>query len=444
MARLLSEGGAPASVVEPTVGVGAFLVAASRAFPAAKLVGLDVDATHLDECRRVLPQAELEEADVFAFEFDALAARLPEPVLLIGNPPWVTSSAMPRLGGSNLPQKTRVEGTSGLEARTGKANFDVAEWILVRLLRAFEGKRFRGAFLIKTQVARRLMERAERERLPLGTARIVQVDARAAFGAAVDACLFVFDGSTGGAAIDAEVFDSMDASEPSRRIGLRDGMLVSNLEAYDRARPYLGFAEPCFRSGVKHDCATVLELEVRDGGMWNGLGEPVDVEPEVLHPLVKGGDLEAASPRQRMLLLPQTSLGESEEALAHRAPRAHAYLSAHAEKFARRGSSIYRGRPRFAVFGLGPYSFAPYKVAIFGLGKKPRFHLLSPRDGRVVMLDDTAYFMPFDDEEHAREALGLLESPRARDVIEAFFFRDAKRPITKGLLMRLELAKLRG
>ena len=49
------------------------------------------------------------------------------------------------------------------------------------------------------------------------------------------------------------------------------------------------------------------------------------------------------------------------------APRLWSYLQAHAGSFTNRKSSIYRGQPPFALFGIGPYSFAPFKVAIGGL-----------------------------------------------------------------------------
>lgn len=442
LAWLQARGVRAASVLEPTAGAGAFLEAAASAFPSAALHGIELDADHLASCARSVPRATLDRADVFAYDFDALASSLPEPVLLLGNPPWVTNAAMPRLGGDNLPPKSTPSGVSGLDARTGKANFDVAEWILARLFRAFAGKRFTAAFLVKTQVARRLLVRASSEGWALGAASLVPIDARVAFGATVDACLFVVASSEQTTGADASVFAGLSTREPTHRIGVRDGMLVADLDAHERAQPFLGTARPEFRSGIKHDCAPVLELLVRPEGLSNGLGERVDVEPEVLFPLIKGGDLDASDPPERMLLLPQTSLGDDERRLAERAPRALAYLERHRARFERRASSIYRGRPTFAVFGLGAYTFAPYKVAIFGLGKRPRFHLLAPRDGRPVVLDDTAYFMSFDTEAEAAAALRALDSPEARDVLAAFFFADAKRPITKQLLMRFDLDRL--
>ena len=63
-------------------------------------------------------------------------------------------------------------------------------------------------------------------------------------------------------------------------------------------------------------------------------------------------------------------------ALATSAEAAWAYLRAHSEAFARRKSSVYRGRPEFAMFGVGPYSFSAWKVAVSGLHKAPVFHVV--------------------------------------------------------------------
>jgi len=94
------------------------------------------------------------------------------------------------------------------------------------------------------------------------------------------------------------------------------------------------------------------------------------------------------------------------------------------------------------VFGIGPYAFAPYKVAVSGLYKRCQFTLIGPHDGRPVMLDDTCYFLPFDDEQAARRAQRALMTSLARDFFQARVFWDAKRPITKSLLQTLNLEAL--
>jgi len=95
-----------------------------------------------------------------------------------------------------------------------------------------------------------------------------------------------------------------------------------------------------------------------------------------------------------------------------------------------------------AVFGVGPYSFATWKVAISGLYKRLRFRVLGPVAGQPHVLDDTGYSLPCRSESEARFLLKLLESEPAQEFFAARVFWDAKRPITIGLLGQLDLAKL--
>jgi hypothetical protein len=84
----------------------------------------------------------------------------------------------------------------------------------------------------------------------------------------------------------------------------------------------------------------------------------------------------------------------SPEDLQRSAPKAWQYLLANGAVLAKRGSSIYRNRPRFSIFGVGEYSFSPWKVAISGLYKKLEFVEVPPFRDRPVVLDDTCYFFP--------------------------------------------------
>jgi hypothetical protein len=186
-----------------------------------------------------------------------------------------------------------------------------------------------------------------------------------------------------------------------------------------------------------------MELRREGGRLTNGLGEPVDLEPELLYPLLKGSDLanDRAADR-RFVVVTQRRLGEDTSGLRERAPRAWAYLHAHRERFAARKSAIYEGQPAFALFGVGDYTFAPYKVAICGLYKRLAFALVPPHEGRPVVLDDTCYFLPCRSAGEARRLHGALTSPAARAFFEARVFWDAKRPINKALLQSLSLAAL--
>jgi hypothetical protein len=200
-----------------------------------------------------------------------------------------------------------------------------------------------------------------------------------------------------------------------------------------------------WRQGLKHDAAAVMEL-ARDGDagtLRNRLGEPVDVEPEYVYPLLKGADLAGPPRRPRLaVIVTQAKIGQDTRRLEATAPRLWAYLRAHDAAFAGRRSSIYRGQPPFAMFGVGPYSFSPYKVAVSGLHKAPSFRAVGPDGGRPVMLDDTGYFLPCRSPEQAAMLAALLNDPEALGLVGALTFRDAKRPITKALLQRIDLSAL--
>jgi len=107
-----------------------------------------------------------------------------------------------------------------------------------------------------------------------------------------------------------------------------------------------------------------------------------------------------------------------------------------------RKSSIYRNRPRFSVFGIGPYSFAPWKIAISGLYKKISFVVVPPCNERPVMVDDTCYSIPCQSRDEAELLFDLLSSDDALEFINSLVFTDAKRPITIDVLRRLSFVEL--
>lgn len=435
---------APSVVLEPTCGEGSFLVAATEHFPDASLVGYEINETYAATARKRLPMhARVEVADFFLVEWERRFAELPQPILVTGNPPWVTNATLGGLGSENLPEKRNFKGLTGYEALTGKSNFDVSEWMLLRLLEALQGKQATVGFLCKTAVARRVIEFAALKRWDVGPGGMWRIDAMRHFHAAVDAVLFVC--KVGGAQTDGEwpVFASIDARAPSSKLRVVDGVVVADAERLARTSHLAGRCEPEWRSGLKHDCSRVMELELDQSGWRNGLGEVVDVEDDLLFPLLKSSDVANGAPRRkRAVIVPQRALGEDTARLEAAAPRAWKYLKSHRELLRARKSSIYRGQPDFAVFGVGPYSFAPWKVAISGLYKRCEFTLLGPIDGKPVVLDDTCYFLPFASEEEATTARDALRSAVAQDFFAARIFWDAKRPVNKAILQQLDLSAL--
>ena len=142
------------------------------------------------------------------------------------------------------------------------------------------------------------------------------------------------------------------------------------------------------------------------------------------------------------MIVPQDAIGEDTTWLKQANPQLWKYLSSHSDSFNARRSVIYKGKPPFSIFGVGGYSFKPYKVAMSGLYKSSHFSLLLPVNGKPVMLDDTCYLLGFDRLGEAAVALGLLNSPPVQDFLKSIVFSDSKRPYTKDVLMRIDLHKV--
>jgi hypothetical protein len=142
------------------------------------------------------------------------------------------------------------------------------------------------------------------------------------------------------------------------------------------------------------------------------------------------------------MLVTQRSVGAETAMIRAVAPKTWDYLVAHGQSLDARASSIYKNRPRFSVFGVGDYTFSPWKVAISGFYKKFEFAKVGTVDGRPTVLDDTCYFVPCQSESEAELLKSLLNSEVARQFYSAYTFWDAKRPITVSTLSRLDITSL--
>lgn len=298
--------------------------------------------------------------------------------------------------------------------------------------------------LCKTAVARKMLMHAWRNNVSLKRADIVLIDAGENFGAAVDACFLVCQSLPKAHSRDCSVYESISAKKAAHEIGYRDGKLIAEVPLYDRWKHLQGNEVYKWRSGVKHDCSKVMELH-REGPRYrNGLNELVELEDEYMFPMLKSSDIangRTGEPR-RFMLVTQRKIGEDTGSIENRAPKTWRYLQSHAEALDRRASTIYKTRPQFSIFGVGPYSFAPWKVAISGFYKKLVFKVVGSVDKKPIVLDDTVYFIPCETKGEAEYLAALLNSSVADEFFRAFIFWDSKRPITVDVLRRLDIAAL--
>ncbi len=439
----------PASILEPTCGIGAFLQAALETFPhVRRILGLEINPHYVSKAQEVClsiasqTRVEIHQADFFLTDWPAIMATLPEPILVIGNPPWVTNSALSALGSANTPVKANLDNLRGIDALTGKSNFDISEWMLRKNLEWLDGKHGMLAVLCKTAVARKVLAYAWQHRMRIASASLYRFDSRAHFGVAVDACLLLIHSHPAGNSQQCAVFSTLQARYPASVFGWQDGVMVADLSLYQKWRSLFGTGLKGWRSGIKHDSSQLFELRIEHGKLINGLGEVVDLEPDVLFPLLKSSDLAAHRQPRLWMVVPQRTMSDDPIRLQIDAPKTWHYLNKHAHLLAKRKSSIYKNRPRFAIFGVGSYSFAPWKIAISGLYKKLEFVKVPPYQGRPVVFDDTCYFFPCESEAECDLLYELVMSDPAQEFWSALIFWDAKRPITAQSLNSLNLLAL--
>src|SRR5262249_41946428 len=159
------------SILEPTCGRGNFLAAALRTFPKAAAVGLEISTAHAEAARRQIQnfgaanRTVIHQEDFFHADWTTILGQLPDPLLIVGNPPWVTNSQLGMIEGNNLPRKSNFQNHSGLDALTGKSNFDISEWMLLRALEWLNGRRATLAVLCKTTTARKILSHGWKQSL---------------------------------------------------------------------------------------------------------------------------------------------------------------------------------------------------------------------------------------------------------------------------------------
>ena len=450
MKVLLASGHQWKRILEPTCGKGSFLQAAVKSCEGSvELFGLEIQDKYVEHSRSALERDantgvvwQIEQGNIFHKDIKKLNWSSEGPLLVVGNPPWVTLSELGALGSDHTPERINVRSVAGFEAMTGESNFDVAEYIWMRLLTELQSEYPTVALLCKTSVARRVLTLAAHLKLNLCDAKLWRIDAKKEFNAAVDACLFAI--TIGGSAGDyeCEVFESLHSKQPEGVMGIVDGTLVADTEAYYTSRQYVGKSPIEWRQGVKHDLVDIMELTFNGDSWRNRLGEKVDVEHEWTFPYLKSSDINCGRTPEKRVVVTQRTLADETQSLSYSAPRLWKYLQDHSDRFAARKSSIYKGRSNFAIFGIGPYSFAPWKVAVSGLHKTPQFHVLAPVDGEPVLVDDTSYFLPCKSSIDAAIVLSILRSKPAKNLIESLLFTDSKRPVTKKVLQKIDLQSI--
>ncbi len=433
----------PSAIVEPTCGVGNFLKS-SLLFEANEYYGIEINPKYCEICRNSINDEKVNiiNSDFFTFSSKALIKDKRQ-ILVIGNPPWITNSTLSTLGSDNLPIKTNFKGLKGIDAITGASNFDICEYIILQLIKEYRDTNAIISMLCKTSVARNVFKELKRNYISFASYNILKFDASKVFGISASACLLVFQLSDKPVSSDVcNVYEFEYPETIKSQFGYLNGQFYSDLdtsiESFD--------GQCCFewRQGVKHDCSKVMELTLQNGTFQNGQKETIQIEDDIVFPLIKSSMFKAPVIHSfsKFVIVTQKKVREETKHLEQEVPKTWKYLNDHIKLFENRKSSIYRGTPPFSMFGVGDYSYSKYKVGVSGFYKQPLFSVLYSDDSKPVMIDDTSYFICFDSYDMAYTAMLLLNSEKVQKFLTSIAFLDTKRPYTKKVLERIDFNRI--
>lgn len=320
---LKNQGIEPEYVIEPTCGVGNFVKAARSVFSAKRYYGIEINRSYYLATKESLPYDDvtIRNEDLFDFDLNKLdCGTSGDSVLIVGNLPWVSNSGQGAIGSRNIPAKTNFKKMRGMDALTGESNFDVSEYMILKLVNAYRFRKEAVAVLCKTSVARNAFLEIGREGIRCSAFSMYRIDAKKIFNVAAEGCLLCigFDPDEP-PADECKVydFDRPGRAMPSiRRIG---GKLTKDSACPD----FDGRCEFEWRQGVKHDCSAVMELRSEGGILRSKAGEPADIEGDYIYDYVKDSDIKepVISGSDRKLLVTQRKVGEDTAHIEADAPK---------------------------------------------------------------------------------------------------------------------------
>ncbi len=433
----------PTAVVEPTCGVGNFLKS-SLLFDANEYYGIEINPEYCERCRNFIDDSKVNVINTDFFEFSSKdLIKDKRQILVIGNPPWITNSTLSVLSSDNLPVKANFKKLKGIDAITGASNFDICEYIILKLINEYMNTNTIISMLCKTSVARNVFKELKRKYIAFVSCDILEFDASKIFGINTSACVLVILLSDKLLSSDiCNVYDFECPDIIKSQFGYLNGQFYSNLDT-----DIVNFDGRCcfeWRQGVKHDCSKVMELTMQNGTLQNGKKDEVQIEDDIVFPLIKSSMFKSPVIHSfsKFVIVTQKKAREDTEHLEQEVPKTWEYLNDNIELFEKRKSSIYHGAPLFSMFGVGDYSYSKYKVGVSGFYKQPLFSVLYSDDNKPVMTDDTSYFICFDSYDLAYVAMLLLNSKKVQGFLKSITFLDAKRPYTKKVLERIDFFKI--
>lgn len=345
----------PDVIIEPTYGGGNFILSSLEKFSKiSKIYGIEIHKNYewsfkakllylVLDSKKHIPKIELFCENIFNHNFDVDDFRNSKNILIIGNPPWVTNTELSGSESVNLPEKNNFKKFRGIDAITGKSNFDLAEFIILQLLEIFSDFNGEMIMLCKNTVIKNLIKELPNYKFKISDIRSIPINSRIIFEKNVDASLLLVRLGTRTSDYTCKEISFEEPHSTKRKFGWVSKKFVSNVFDYKKFQDIDGSCCFNWRSGIKHDCAGILELTQEDNTTYNNSFRIVEIEPDVTYPLLKGSMLKdfMISKSNKKLIVTQKKNDEDTKEL-NAFPNLWRYLNQNIEFFKKRKSVVYK------------------------------------------------------------------------------------------------------
>ncbi|WP_407432823.1 hypothetical protein [Methanobrevibacter sp.] len=424
----------PEIIIEPTYGINNFLKSASRFFPNKKLYRIEINEKRINSIDTTTSNPKFINEDIITYNFDNIDEN--NSFLIIGaitlNIELNKSESEKNHSNSDFKNvKTKMKLTS-------KNNFDNSESIILKIIDELKNTKSTIVFLCKTTTSRNVFRELIKNNIIYSFVKQINIDSSEIFKINDTYCLFIIQ--FGEKTLSNKICEVSDFSNPSKV--LYDFGYISD-EFYFNIKnipPIDGKCEKEWSQGVKHDCAGIMELICKNNQLINKNNENINIEHSFVYPLLKSSNLKKPIVNETLkyIIITQQRTRQDTTYLKTEAPKTWKYLNDNKKYFDKRKSKIYKNAPDFSI-GIGNNSFKKYKVAISGFNKEPIFSLVY--NEKTMMLDDSCYFLPFDDYDSAYITMLILNSNLVKKFLKNIASLDSKRPFSKKILKRIDISK---
>ena len=380
---------------------------------------------------------------------------------LVGNPPWITwgalSESVREAWRERYVEELNLLPHRGVETRLGHVNDDISVpfvWVCIHRYLDSEGQ---ASFVLKRDITKgpagRLLRTQRVNERPVAVRHIHDFNRLRPFsdGVDVDAAVYTLKADidpgfpvavdSWRAASGRPSFTAAGAMRETltrEQTGVRpvDDDPASSWVRDDAERRALGTCEHDIRHGVKDDARAVYSID---------RGQVDELEHDHVFPYIDSKHVvKYGLFGHDLRLVPMRTANEDNEAeLRETCPRTYEYLRSNRQPLDDRSSAWLERGPFYTMFGLGEYTWAPYKVVWCRLGFKPAFAVVSTVGDedvgeKMVVPGDHFMFIPTDNRDEAHFLCGLLNSSIYRKSMVGVA-GGGKSGLSKAVVDKLEL-----